>query len=168
MNSNNNIYRKLYSIQNSVKELVRTEENKFQNYHFFNEFQVLKVLKTLLKEHKLLILLSDETTQPFIHEKSDSSREHFVKYLKKMEIIDIEENEKNDVLTYYFWACGNNTDLAKAKGASETYAIKYCLSKFFLIPVKDENDPDYSNSNKDVSEEKKKVEEFFKKHHWSK
>jgi len=34
-------------------------------------------------------------------------------------------------------------DLAKAKGSSETYAIKYMLSKFFLMPVKDEADPDY-------------------------
>jgi hypothetical protein len=28
-------------------------------------------------------------------------------------------------------------------GSSETYAIKYLLSKFFLMPVKDEGDPDY-------------------------
>lgn len=41
------------------------------------------------------------------------------------------------------------------------------LSKFFLIPVKDEADPDYQNiSGKDniTNEEKKQVDEFFKKH----
>jgi len=40
------------------------------------------------------------------------------------------------------------------------------LSKFFLIPVKDEADPDYQNSDKNdiTPEEKKQVNEFFKKH----
>ncbi|CAG8856957.1 45474_t:CDS:2, partial [Gigaspora margarita] len=38
---------------------------------------------------------------------------------------------------------GSNTDIAKAKGAAETYASKYFLSKFFLIPIKDISDPDY-------------------------
>jgi hypothetical protein len=40
------------------------------------------------------------------------------------------------------------------------------LSKFFLIPVKDEADPDYQNNDKDniTPEEKKQVNEFFKKH----
>jgi len=37
-----NIYTKLQLIQSEVKELVHTEENKFQKYKFFNELQVLK------------------------------------------------------------------------------------------------------------------------------
>ena len=64
-----NIYTKLQSIQSEIKELIRTEENKFQKYKFFNEFQVLDQLKRLLNKHKLILLLSDDTTQPFIHEK---------------------------------------------------------------------------------------------------
>ena len=58
-------------------------------------------------------------------------------------------------------------DLAKAKGSSETYAIKYMLSKFFLMPVKDEGDPDYrQREEKDglTSEQRKAVNEFLKKH----
>jgi hypothetical protein len=40
------------------------------------------------------------------------------------------------------------------------------LSKFFLIPVKDEADPDYQNSTKEeiTPEDKKQANEFFKKH----
>ncbi|CAI2187101.1 2342_t:CDS:2 [Funneliformis geosporum] len=38
--------------------------------------------------------------------------------------------------------CGKNQDIAKAKGCAETYAIKYFLTKFFLIPTTDELDPD--------------------------
>src|SRR3954467_13474164 len=87
-----NIYTKLQLIQSEVKELIRTEENKFQKYKFFNELQVLKLLRPLLNKHKLILFLSDDTTQPFIHEKE--GKEHFIKYLKKLEIMDSESPEQ--------------------------------------------------------------------------
>ncbi|CAI2184414.1 19979_t:CDS:2 [Funneliformis geosporum] len=113
-----NIYQKLQKIQSETKELIRTEENKFQKYFFFNELQILQLLKPLLEKYKLILLLT----------------------------------------------CGSNVDLAKAKGSSETYAIKYMLSKFFLMPVKDEADPDYQDSGKETitPEEKKQVNKIFK------
>ena len=83
-----NIYTKLLKIQSEIKELIRTEENKFQKYFFFNELQILQLLKPLLKNYNLVILLSDDTSQPFIHEKD--GKEHFIKYLKKLEIVDTE------------------------------------------------------------------------------
>jgi hypothetical protein len=160
------IHVKLQKIQSEIKELTRTEENKFQKYFFFNELQILRLLKPLLEKYKLVVLLSDDISQPFLHEKD--GKEHIVKYLKKLEIVDTEIPENK--LLFNFWACGSNVDLAKAKGSSETYAIKYMLSKFFLIPVKDEADPDYQNNDKDniTPEEKKQVNEFFKKHSWIK
>src|SRR5436853_6392960 len=87
-----NIYVKLQKIQSEIKELIRTEENKFQKYFFFNELQVLNLLKPHLIKHKLILLLSDDTSQPFIHEKE--GKEHFIKYLKKLEIIDTENPEQ--------------------------------------------------------------------------
>src|ERR1044072_4458743 len=93
--NNQNIYTKLQKIQSEIKELIRTEKNKFQNYFFFNELQVLQLLKPLLNKYHLTILLSDDTTQPFIHEKE--GKEHYVKYLKKLEIIDT-ENPDNKLL----------------------------------------------------------------------
>jgi len=87
-----NIYTKLQLIQSEIKELIRTEENKFQKYKFFNELQVLKLLRPLLNKYKLTLLLSDDTTQPFIHEKD--GKEHFIKYLKKLEIVDSENSEQ--------------------------------------------------------------------------
>ena len=133
------IYQKLFNIQNSkeFRELLRTEENKFQKYMYFDERQVLEKLKPLLAKEKLLLLLSD-SSQEFLHQKEGNMYE--VKYLKNLKIIDIEAEDKSLELT--FWACGNNQDLAKAKGASETYAVKYLLSKLFLVPVKDNLDPD--------------------------
>ena len=162
-----NIYTKLQLIQSEVKELIRTEENKFQKYKFFNELQVLKLLRPLLNKYQLTLLLSDDISQPFIHEKD--GKEHFIKYLKKLEIVDVESPEQR--LLFNFWAAGSNVDLAKAKGSSETYAIKYMLSKFFLMPVKDEGDPDYRQmEEKDglTSEQRKAVNDFLKKHGWNK
>ena len=69
--------------------------------------------------------------------------------LKKMEITDQESGQSK---VYKFWACGDNTDLAKAKGSAETYATKYILSKFFLIRTIDENDPELK---KPAEQEKK-------------
>ena len=157
-----NIYTKLQKIQSEIRELIRTEENKFQKYNFFNELHVLQLLKPLLEKYKLTILLSDDISQPFIHEKD--GKEHYVKYLKKLEIVNTELPENS--LLFNFWACGSNIDLAKAKGSSETYSVKYMLSKFFLMPVKDNADPDYPEEEKDgiTVQERKTVNDFFKKH----
>ncbi|MCE8163074.1 MAG: ERF family protein [Candidatus Moeniiplasma glomeromycotorum] len=172
MKEKNNIYTKLQRIQSQIGELRRTEKNKFQNYHFFNELQVLRLLKPLLKEHNLLLLPSDDASQPFLEEKD--GKEYRVKYLKKLEIVDREVDNLGEEgrLTFTFWACGSSTDLAKAKGSADTYALKYFLSKFFLIPVKDTNDPDYQTppsfskpeSTLLSSSEKKVVDDFLKKH----
>lgn len=83
-----NIYTKLQKIQSEIQELIRTEENKFQKYKFFNELQVLQLLKPLLNKYRLTVLLSDDISQPFIHERD--GKEHFVKYLKKLELVDTE------------------------------------------------------------------------------
>ena len=52
------------------------------------------------------------------------------------------DQESGETETFKFWACGSNDDLAKAKGSAETYAVKYFLMKFFLIPTKENLDPD--------------------------
>ncbi|CAG8448413.1 19226_t:CDS:2 [Racocetra fulgida] len=96
-----NVYTKLQLIQSEIKELIRTEENKFQKYKFFNELQVLKLLRPLLEKYKLTLLLSDDTSQPLIHEKE--GKEHFIKYLKKLEIDeadpDYRRGEEKDGMT---------------------------------------------------------------------
>jgi hypothetical protein len=91
----------------------------------------------------LLLLFSDVETNEFVKEKLE--REWVVKYLKKVVIIDTEA--PTEQLTFYFWAAAQNTDLAKAKGSAETYSIKYFLLKFFLIPTKENLDPDALDSS---------------------
>jgi len=132
-----NIHQKLFHVQQSLTELLRTERNKFQNYWFFNEEQILTKLRPLLEKNKLLLLFSDDSEKFEYH---SQEKTYEVKYLKRIVIVDIEDEK--DTLTFSFWACANNQDLAKAKGSAETYAIKYFLSKFFLVPIKDNLDPD--------------------------
>lgn len=133
------IYKKIFNIQNEVENLIKDEINKFQRYQYFNEYQILKKLKPLLEKHKLIILMSDEN---YVLEYSKEEKEYLVKYLKKIKMVEAEANKDSESIDLNFWAVGANADLAKAKGSAETYAVKYFLSKFFLIPVADQLDPD--------------------------
>ena len=45
---------------------------------------------------------------------------------------------------------GQDADISKAKGKAETYGIKYFLSKFFMIPIQDELDPDQEKAPKET------------------
>jgi len=151
-----NIYTRLQKIQSEIKELLRSEENKFQKYFYFDELQVLRLLKPLLNNYQLILLMSDDETKEFICEQSGNM--WLVKYCKKCEVINTVDSEEK--LTYYFWASALNQDPAKAKGSAETYAIKYFLSKFFLIPAKDEEDPD-SHPKEEITIPKQKIREVI-------
>jgi len=151
-----NIYTRLQKIQSEIKKLLRSEENKFQKYFYFDELQVFRLLKPLLNNYQLVLLMSDDETKEFICEQSGNM--WLVKYCKKCEVINTVDSEEK--LTYYFWASALNQDPAKAKGSAETYAIKYFLSKFFLIPVKDEEDPD-SHPKEEIIIPKQKIREVI-------
>ncbi|RHZ35271.1 ERF family protein [endosymbiont GvMRE of Glomus versiforme] len=176
------IYNKIQKIQSEVKELIRAEENEKLNYSFFNESAVFEILKPLLQKYKMAILISDDPDSNFECQQIGNS--YLVKYLKKLEIINISdddnlitkdfaENRNNqnsfvdEIKTFSFYAIGVNVDPAKAKGAADTYAIKYMLSKLFLMQVQDEGDPDYqiSDNNREntASKENKQAKEFLKK-----
>ncbi len=132
-----NIYQKLQAIQARTGAISKTELNKFQNYKYFTEYQALNILKPLLKEQQLTLTFSDSPTD-FAREKTE--KDWVISYLKQAILTNSEKPEEQ--LTFHFWAIGSNSDPAKAKGCAETYAIKYFLTKFFLIPTTDELDPD--------------------------
>ena len=138
MNNQATIYQKLQLVQQDIGQLKKDQVNKFQNYKYVSEYDILRALRPLLNEQKLLLTFSDETSSEFLFNKQE--KEWVVKYLKRMNIINCDNSIEQ--LTFNFWACGQNTDLAKAKGSAETYAIKYLLMKFFLIPTSDNLDPD--------------------------
>jgi len=138
MNKENNIYQKLQLIQNKIGQLKKDQFNKFQNYRYVSEYDIFQKLRPLLSEQKLTLTFSDDINS-FSFQSEKVEKEWIVKYLKKMMLTNSENSTEQ--LTYHFWAMGQNTDIAKAKGSAETYAIKYFLTKFFLIPVSEE-DPD--------------------------
>ncbi|KLL05266.1 MAG: single-stranded DNA-binding protein [Mycoplasmataceae bacterium RV_VA103A] len=150
----NTIYQKLAKIQAKIKDLKKDAENKFQKYSYFTEAAAIKILKPLLETEKLAVLFTD--SDQFFYEKQD--KDHILRYLKRVNISDGE----NEGLTFNLWAVGQDPDISKAKGKAETYAIKYFLSKFFMIPIVDDLDPDRENYNRKLTtEEQQKVNQFF-------
>jgi len=174
----NNIYQKLHQIQSKLTHLTKLKENKFQHYKYVSEYQILIALKPLLTESELTLTFSDkdyadseyDTFPTFKAEKVE--REWVVQYLKKAVLTNSEKPEEQ--LTYHFWATGQNTDIAKAKGSAETYAIKYFLQKLFLIPTSDNLDPDKLDTSKKeivaskelTDKEKEQVNHFLNKHNF--
>src|SRR5438094_8648370 len=68
-----------------------------------------------------------------------------VRYGKKVILTNSAKPEEQ--LTCHVLAIGYNSEPAKAKGCAETYAIKYFLTTFFLIPTTDELDPDLTKDH---------------------
>jgi hypothetical protein len=90
-----------------------------------------------------------------------------VQYWKQATLINTDNPEQKIISK--FLALGSNQDISKAKGVAETYAIKYFLTKFFLIPITDNLDPDKeqwtSKLDRELTEEEKKqVNNFLNKH----
>ena len=158
-----NIYQKLQAIQAKTGQISKTETNKYQNYKYFNEQQALNILKPLLEAQNLTLTFSDSPTD-FTSQKTE--KEWVIQYRKQAILTNSEKPE--ETLTFHFWATGQNIDIAKAKGCAETYAIKYFLTKFFLIPTTDELDPDITKSHEHANRLKgghQETAEQIKKRH---
>ena len=158
-----NIYQKLQLIQSQTGAISKTELNKFQNYKYFTEQQALNILKPLLNEQKLTLTFSDSTDN-FTQQKQE--KEWVISYPKQAILTNSEDPKEQ--LTFHYWAIGSNNDPAKAKGCAETYAIKYFLTKFFLIPTTDELDPDITKPteylNRKADGTRETPEEIQKRH----
>jgi len=89
-NNSPTISAKIIAIQNDIKGIVKLSYNSFQKYYYFTELQILNLLKPLLQKHQLALMASDDSSQPFCHEKEGNM--HLVKYLKKMVISDGENS----------------------------------------------------------------------------
>ena len=141
-----NLYQKLQSVQAKTGQISKTERNKFGNYKYFTEQQALNILKPLLEAQKLTLTFSDNPNGIFTEK---TEKEWIVRYCKRAILTNSEDPKEQ--ITFHFWAIGSNTDPAKAKGCAETYAIKYFLTKFFLIPTTDELDPDITKSTEHLN-----------------
>lgn len=155
-----NIYQKISVIQHKIGEIIKNETNSFQKYKFFGELEVFIRLKPLLNQYNLLIMVSDDMSNTehnkLWHEKD--GKEHYVSYPKKAEMVNLDNSTEK--LVFNFWATGQNTDISKSKGCGETYSLKYFLTKFFLIPIKDKEDPDYKDSPGDEEEKERQASAY--------
>ena len=134
----NNIYTKLKNIQSQNTEILKDNLNKFQNYKYFTEYQALTFLKPLLSEQALSLHFEDLSEFDYKLEKEDKN--YVIQYWKRATLTNCDN--PNEKIESKFLAFGSNQDISKAKGSAETYAIKYFLTKFFLIPIADNLDPD--------------------------
>jgi len=167
-----NLYQKLHLIQSQTGQISRTELNKFQNYKYFTEQQALNILKPLLAEQKLTLTFSDfyepakDEWDGGLLTKQKQEKDWVISYLKQAILTNSEDSTEQ--LTFHFWAIGSNSDPAKAKGCAETYAIKYFLTKFFLIPTTDELDPDVTKPHEHLNRLKngkqETAEQILKRH----
>ncbi|WNE40536.1 MAG: hypothetical protein GBAus27B_000603 [Mycoplasmataceae bacterium] len=97
-----NLYQRIQLIQSEVQELVRSEENIFQKYWYFDELQVLRHLKPLLDQHQLTLLISDDESKDFLVEQHGNM--WLVKYSKKCELIA--SDNPSERLIHYFLSFG--------------------------------------------------------------
>jgi hypothetical protein len=88
---NKGLLTKIGTIQDKIPSLIKNKTNAHQNYKYFEEHEILKVLKPLLTENKLTMIITDDDTQPQQYEREGSW--HYLRYLKQMEISDRETGE---------------------------------------------------------------------------
>jgi hypothetical protein len=88
---NKELLKKIGEVQANIESLVKDETNSHQNYKYFVEHKLLKILKPQLKEKKLTMEITDDDTQPMQWDREGNK--HFLRYLKKMEITDQESGQ---------------------------------------------------------------------------
>jgi hypothetical protein len=129
---------KLVNIQGRLKA-PKNQRNSFGNYNYRSCEDILEAVKPLLKEHNLVLNLTDETMQIgeiyFIQANaviSDGDKSIAVKAQA-----GVQPNKKG-------------MDIAQSFGASSSYARKYALNGLFLID--DTKDADAMNTHEDEVE----------------
>lgn len=161
--TNMNIYQKIQEVKKKIGHISKDAKNDFQKYKYVPEYTYLKIINPILEESKLLLTFED-TNIPINVQKD--GKEWAITYQKQVILTDI-ETEK--FLVFKIWGAGQSTDIAKAKGSAETYAVKYFLQKFFMIPTSDNLDPDndaieklYQLYLEKIGDEPTKQETFFR------
>jgi hypothetical protein len=129
------IFEKLVSIQSELKA-PKSQFNKFGNYHYRNQEDILEAVKPLLKKYQAVLTISDQIVV--------FEGRHYVEATAKL--TDIESGSV--VSTSAFAredADKKGMDLSQLTGATSSYARKYALNGLFLID--DTKDADATNTH---------------------
>jgi hypothetical protein len=91
---------KISIIQSDIKTLIKDEKVKYSgaNYKYFEESQVLKILKPLLRNYRVRVLISDDDSQPFKHEKDDKN--HYLEYLKQVKLTNLDNKDEVEIVKF--------------------------------------------------------------------
>lgn len=115
------VEQKLIAIQSELKA-PKSQYNGFGKYHYRNVEDILEALKPLLKEHKLVLTISDDIVQV-------GGRI----YVKATALL--EDGEKTVTATAYARESETRKgmDDSQLTGSTSSYARKYALNGLFLI-----------------------------------
>lgn len=129
------IYEKIFAVQQSLVA-PKDQFNSFGKYKYRSCEGILEALKPLLKQNKMMVLLSDEVKEIG----------HRVYVEATATAIDIETGEKvQATASAREEDAKKGMDASQVTGASSSYARKYALSGLFAID--DNKDSDVTNTS---------------------
>jgi len=132
------LHEKLNMIQTNLK-VHKGQMNSFGGYKYRSSEDILEALKPHLKEHKLILLFSEETNE----------LGGYLFVATKASLID----ETGEVITSTSSAGidpdRKGMDIAQSFGSSSSYSKKYTLGNMFLID--DTKDADATSNPKEVT-----------------
>ena len=136
-----NIYRKISKVMEEVKKIQKTGYNEFNKYEYATEEDVLKELRPALIKHKLLVIpsITGEKRETIPGEKGESS---LITLNFNFKIIDVDNGDEITLL----WVGYGSDKQDKGGYKAMTGAVKFFLSKTFLLPSG--NDPEEERKTK--------------------
>jgi len=136
------LFAKILKVLSEVKKIEKSGYNKHQNYHYSTEQDLIGAVKQLLIDNKLIILTDSETKEViklYKYDKGQISGENLVTVVNtRHTFCDTETG-----YTYPIQSTGtgfDNTDKGSFKAI--TGALKYFVSKNFLVPTEDDPESD--------------------------
>ena len=125
------LYGKLLEVQEQLK-VPKAQWNDYSKFYYRNMDDILQALKPLLKEHKLLLYMTDGV--------KEISGKNYIE--ATVTLIDAETGDKISVNGYAREAAEKKgMDEAQITGTCSSYARKYALAGLFCLD-NDGNDPD--------------------------
>ena len=136
MENKQTVYTKLAKVQQELKA-PKTQFNKFGNYNYRNQEDILEAVKPLLAKHGLILTLEDNIIL--------IGNRFYVK--ADAYLMNLDEGREGDTVNTTAYAREVETksgmDASQITGAASSYARKYALNGLFLID--DTKDSDFTN-----------------------
>ncbi|MEX0932356.1 MAG: ERF family protein [Parcubacteria group bacterium] len=140
---------KLFFIQQDMKKVMKLGHNDFHKYDYAREGDIIAEAKPLLKEYKVLLTNNVESLD-YLEEEGTKKITVFVKVMYELRDLD-----SDDVISMVSYGQGQDSG-DKATPKALTMAMKYFLSKAFLVETGDDAEGDTRLDKKNNKDEQKK------------